>query len=74
MTDDNPRQVIAFMERSGIHWPVLWDRGQLKRQFGVNTIPFNVYIDKDGKVAGDVTGNIDEDDAAELLERLRTAK
>ena len=71
ITDDRPSQIRAVSSQESLPYPTLFDkRNALGRRLGVRTIPFTVFISKDGHVVGDVTGTLDESDGRERISQL----
>jgi peroxiredoxin len=49
--DDDPRAAVALAERMGITFPVLLDAGKLvSKLYLLDSMPFTVLIDRDGRV------------------------
>ena len=71
ISSESPATVRSFARARGVNYPLMRDvGGKLDRAFGVNTIPFSVFIGPDGKVVGDVTGELSESEGAERIEAL----
>ena len=71
VTDDRPSQIRAVSSRQKLPYATVFDkRNGLGRRLGVRTIPFTVFISKDGHVVGDVTGTLDESEGVERIEQL----
>jgi thiol-disulfide isomerase/thioredoxin len=72
---DNTAQVMGFMAKHGMNYPVLMARREgldLARAAGnrLGGLPFTVVIDRQGKAAHIELGVLDEHKLAPLLERL----
>ena len=71
VTDEHPKKVAPFVRDKGLTYPIVRDRGgRLGARLGVKSIPFSVFIGPDGRVVGDVTGELDESEGSERLEEL----
>ena len=71
VTDDKPSQIRAVSSQHALPYPTLYDkRNVLGRRLGVRTIPFTVFISKDGHVVGDVTGTLDEGEGETRVQQL----
>ena len=74
ISDEDPETIRRWLGRDSapaMTFPVVYDPGaRLARQLGVKTIPFSVFLSADGKVAHDVTGVLDEEDAVAQIEKL----
>jgi thiol-disulfide isomerase/thioredoxin len=62
-----------WLEREGWPFPVLADTEDQTAAIAVGTtsVPFMVYVDADGNVAGRTTGEISEEDLTALLDELK---
>jgi len=73
LTKENSlRRVQDTLQRRGVTYSVYRDIGGLHRHFGVDPIPFHVFIGPDGRVVGDVTGVLDETGAHERISAILT--
>ncbi|BCO10473.1 hypothetical protein GF1_28490 [Desulfolithobacter dissulfuricans] len=49
--NDSPERARAFMESTGMNYPVLFDKqGTISRQYGVQGVPTIIVTDKSGRV------------------------
>jgi len=62
-----------WLESEGWPFPVLADNDDqaAARALGVTAVPFMVFVDADGNVAGRTTGEISEEDLTRLLDELK---
>jgi thiol-disulfide isomerase/thioredoxin len=65
-------RVQETLHKKGVTYSVYRDLGGLHRHFGVDPIPFHVFVGPDGSVVGDVTGRLDETDAHERISAILT--
>lgn len=73
LTRDNPPTAEAFQRRFKIPYPTLIDDSILigfKGSLPANAIPTTVVIDRDGKVAGRISGAITVASLSELIETV----
>ena len=71
IASESPNKVQAFLTGMGVTYPVVLDRtGRLGKKLKVNSIPFNVFVGPDGRIMGDVTGELDYETGAERVEAL----
>ncbi len=71
ITSESPNQVRPFLRQAGVTYPILRDPGgRFGDEFQIDTIPFSIFVGPDGRVVGDVTGELDYDSGAERIERL----
>ena len=54
--------IIDFLETNGITYPVVMDKGgDVFGQYGINSFPTTLMVDKDGNMFGYVSGQLSED-------------
>jgi thiol-disulfide isomerase/thioredoxin len=73
LTRDNPASAIAFVKRFGIPYPTLTDDAILlgfRASLIANAIPTTLVIDKHGKVAARISGEITFSSLMVLIERV----
>ena len=73
LTRDNPPTAEAFARRFAIPYPTLIDDSILigfKGSLSANAIPSTVVIDRNGKVAGRISGQITVASLSELIEKV----
>jgi peroxiredoxin len=74
LSDESPELIRRWLGRQGapeLTFPIAYDAsGRLARQLKVKNIPFTVFLDKEGRVASDVTGTLNEADAEAMVEKL----
>ena len=73
LTRDNPPTAEAFQRRFEIPYPTLIDDAILlgfKGSLAANAIPSTVVIDKNGKVAGRISGEVTVASLSELIEKV----
>ena len=71
VTDDSPAHIRAVSAQNDLPYATVFDkRGRLGRRLGVRTIPFTVFVSKDGHVSGDVTGTLAESEGIERIDQL----
>lgn len=75
LTRDNPPTAEAFQRRFKIPYPTLIDDAILlgfKGSLAANAIPSTVVIDKNGKVAGRISGEVTVASLSDLIEKVST--
>ncbi len=71
VSEERPEKVKAFAERMGINYGLLRDPGgRFGSRFNVKNIPFSIFVNHEGRVVGDITGELDYDDGVERIEAL----
>jgi len=73
LTRDNPPTAEAFQRRFKIPYPTLIDDAILlgfKGSLAANAIPSTVVIDKDGNVAGRISGEVTVASLSDLIEKV----
>ena len=73
LTRDNPPTAEAFQRRFAIPYPTLIDDSILlgfKGSLAANAIPSTVVIDRNGKVAGRISGEVTVASLSELIESV----
>ena len=71
VTDDSPAHIRAVSSQYALPYPTVFDkRNKLSRRLRVRTIPFTVFVDKNGNIVGDVTGTLDESVGVERIDQL----
>ena len=73
MTRDNPATAEAFQRRFALPYPTLIDDSILigfKGSLPANAIPSTVVIDKKGRVAARISGQITVASLSQLIERI----
>ncbi len=71
ITNQSPHVVGPFLQKVGVTYPIMRDPGgRFGDKFKVKTIPFTIFVSPDGKVVGDITGELDYEDGAERIEQL----
>jgi hypothetical protein len=75
VSDEAPRTIASYLQalpsEQAVTYPTYWDaRGQLGRRLEVKNIPFTVFIGPDGKVRGNVTGELTLSEGRERIEKL----
>ncbi len=74
LTRDNPATAQAFVRRFGLLYPTLIDDSILigfRSSLPANAIPSTVVIDKSGKVAGRILGEVTVATLSRLIEKVR---
>lgn len=59
--DENPDDVIPFIKKMKIDYPVYMTDQDLVRRFGVSSIPHNVIYGTDGKMKANHAGYVDQE-------------
>jgi cytochrome c biogenesis protein CcmG/thiol:disulfide interchange protein DsbE len=67
ISTDSPAELKSFFKQESIALPAGWDRGVAHQAYGVDTIPYLVMIDKEGKIRGDYIGGISWSDIEPYL-------
>ncbi|HEY3175804.1 MAG TPA: TlpA disulfide reductase family protein [Candidatus Polarisedimenticolia bacterium] len=69
---ERPRKVRAYVEGSGLTFPVLMDsRGKVAEEYGVLSLPVTLIVGRDGRVADRILmGDLNRLDLAERLRHL----
>lgn len=63
------RMAPEFAKAKDLSYPIVFDEGEeVAAQYGVNTLPTLVIVDKDGNVAAIRSGLVDEGDLEDLLQ------
>jgi peroxiredoxin len=73
LTRDNPVNAEAFVRKREVPYPTLIDDAILlgfKGSLAANAIPSTVVIDKDGNVAGRISGEVTVASLSELIEKV----
>ncbi len=73
LTRDNPASAKAFVRRFAIPYPTLIDDSVLigfRNSLSANAIPVTVVIDKSGRVAARISGEITFASLSDLIERV----
>jgi len=72
VNDDGIEATRAFLaQRPTLSLPFVHDQGgSLGRQLNIRNIPFTVFLDRDGKVVGDKTGILSEEETVKRLDEL----
>jgi len=65
VTNDDPKAVRKFVQRKGVTYPILLDKGRLEFQFGVAALPTTFVFDRKGEIVAVYVGSR----SAEELER-----
>ncbi len=63
-------QVQPFIKKMGMDYPVYAVTGDLVQAFGVNSIPFNVFYDRKGKMQLAGSGVLEDEDFEQVLSGL----
>ncbi|MGI8314560.1 thiol-disulfide oxidoreductase ResA [Halobacillus mangrovi] len=72
---ENELTVSSFVERKGMTFPVLMDRGeQLLEAYGIGPIPVTFLIDKNGKVVDRITAGMTEEEIHGYMKRIQPEK
>jgi thiol-disulfide isomerase/thioredoxin len=50
LAQDDEAKVRAYVEQSGINYPVVIDKGETGQQYGVTGLPSSILVDRKGKV------------------------
>jgi peroxiredoxin len=58
VSNDPQDELKAYVQAESLRLPVAWDSGGAHRAYRVDTIPYMVIVDRDGKVGGDWVGGI----------------
>lgn len=73
LTRDNPVSAEAFTRKRGTPYPTLIDDALLiglSKTLPANAIPTTLVIDKNGKVAGRISGAVTVDSLSQLIEKV----
>jgi len=58
VSTDPPAHLAEYLGREGIDLAAFWDGGQAHEAFGVDTIPYLVVLDGQGRIQGDYIGSL----------------
>jgi peroxiredoxin len=71
MDDDGWKSVKPFLQQNKLNYPVVIGNEGLGKQFGVESMPVTLLIDRDGKIAESHAGVVDKNSfEQEILELL----
>jgi peroxiredoxin len=71
MDDDGWKSVKPFLQQNKLNYPVVIGNEGLGKQFGVESMPVTLLIDRDGKIAESHAGFVDKNSfEQEILELL----
>ena len=69
--DDLRPDALEFVRETGMTYPLVVDRDkQAVRDYGLTGVPETFFIDRSGRVVGQITGAVDEEDAEERFREL----
>ncbi len=68
---DRKANIVDFIRANNMPAPVGYDEdGSIARNYGVNTLPLTVFIDKEGRIVERVVGVIEGDALEEVMNRI----
>ena len=71
--DQDPEIIRRFLDYKPLPYMLAWDSAGIARDLGIQTIPFTIAVDAEGKVAGVHRGYASTEDLEELMGKARRA-
>jgi len=72
--DQDPEIVRSFLDYKPLPYLLAWDSAGIAKDLGIQTIPFTIAVDAEGKVAGVHRGYATDEDLAELMKYAKREK
>jgi len=68
--DEQKNEVIAFIKKMGINYPVVYCTSEVAHLYGIDPIPHSFIIDRNGNIADQHIGLVPKSEYSDLIKKL----
>jgi len=68
--DQQKSDVISFVKKMGINYPVVYGTAEVAQQYGIDPIPHSFIVDKKGYIVDQHIGLVPKSDFSDLVKKL----